>query len=88
MSGRRFLLATVGVVVLAQAAVPPTGTPASPPAPTADMLLDLDLLREIDVARDRDLLERLRLLERMRMLEKWRMLESTAPLGPAEKATK
>ena len=85
MHGRRWLLA-VGMTLLAQAATPPTGAPATPP-PTADMLLDLDLLRETSVARDRELLGRMR-LERMRMLENWRILDSAAPIGPADRETK
>ena len=86
MHGRRWLLA-VGMTLLAQAATPPTGAPATPP-PTADMLLDLDLLREMSVARDRELLGRMRLLERMRMLETWRILDSAAPIVPADRETK
>jgi len=84
MHDGRWWALVVGLVLLAQAAGP-SGAPATPAPPSAEMLLDLDLLRETNLARDRDLLRRLQLLERMRILENWRMLDSAAPIVPAQK---
>src|SRR5437899_8252192 len=61
MHGRRWRILAVGMVLLAQAAAAPTGVPATPSTPSADMLLDLDLLREMSMTRDRELLGLLRL---------------------------
>ena len=84
MHGRRWWALVTSMVLLAQAAGP-SGAPATPAPPSAEMLLDLDLLRETNLTRDRDLLRRLQLLERMRMLENWRMLDSAAPIVPTQK---